>query len=209
MRKINALLLSLCLTTPLISGCAGMADAGSAMAGIGKVTAEKSSFDDATIVRMAPAFLYDPEAGWAGVSIKLGGYWTSAHPEHVSLILAYDSDTRTGATYRSLRGMDISINGTVTKFAAGRPTSYDYGSYNSVSNTIYTQSSNAVVIPYALFEQMMTAKDVRLRISTGAGFVDAVFSTERIPGGQATAKLAFRKFVEKIEPHKPITLTHP
>lgn len=76
----------------IISGCASMADVSSKMAGIGTISEEKSTFDNATIISMSPAFLY-AEGEWLGVPVKLGARWSSNSPDYVALIMSYSSNT--------------------------------------------------------------------------------------------------------------------
>jgi hypothetical protein len=181
-----------------LSGCAGMADATSKMAGLGIVTQEKSTFDGATIVEVSPNWLYDPN-GSLGNSVKLGARWSSNAPEYVTLVLSYSSNTSGyGAAYIGLSGIDINIDGDIKSFSSNKPTNLDSSGYNSVSRTIYTESKNTVVIPYSTLERMVAAKDCRLRIHTSKGYEDARFSIERIPGGQGTAILSIREFMEKV-----------
>jgi hypothetical protein len=120
-------------------------------------------------------------------------------PEHVALVLSYSSNTSgSGAAYVGLSGIDINIDGDIKSFSSGKPTNLDSSGYNSVSRTIYTESKNAVVIPYSILERMVAAKYCRLRIHTSKGYEDARFSIERIPGGQGTAILSIRDFIEKV-----------
>jgi hypothetical protein len=182
-----------------LSGCASMADASAKVAGLGIVTQEKSTFDNATIVEVSPNWLYDPNGSW-GNGVKLGARWTSKAPELAALVLSYSSNTMgNNPVYVGLKGIDVNIDGSISTFSAGKPTNLDSGAYNTVSRTIYTQSENTVVLPYAILMQMVTAKDCRLRIHTSKGHEDALFSTERIPGGQGTAILSFREFVKKVD----------
>lgn len=181
-----------------ISGCAGMADAMSKMAGVGVISEEKSTFDGATIVKMSPAWLY-AEGSW-GNRVKLGAHWSNKSSEYVALILSYNSDVSSaGSAYIGLSGIDINIDGNIKKYTANTPTSTDSSSYNTVSRTIYTESKNSVVIPYSVLKMMVSAKDCRLRIHTGKGYEDSQFSIERIPGGQGTAILPMREFIKKVD----------
>ncbi len=181
-----------------VSGCASMADGMSKVAGLGVVKQETSTFDNATIVTASPAFLY-AKGSWGGNSVKLGARWSSATPESVALILAYDSNTSGyGNAYIGLTGIDINVDGDISSHAAAGSTDLNSSGYNTVSKTIYTSSKNAVVIPYALLERMVAAKDTRIRIHTSKGYEDAQFSLERIPGGQGTAILAIKELMAKV-----------
>jgi hypothetical protein len=181
-----------------MSGCAGMADATSKMAGLGVLTEHKSTFDGATIIELSPTWLYDPEGSW-GNRVKLGALWSSAAPNHAALILAYSSSTSGyGAAYIGLSGIDVNIDGEIKSYTSNKPTDLDSSGYNSISRTIYTESKNSVVIPYSVLERMVLAKDCRLRIYTSKGYEDARFSIERMPGGQGTAIISIREFMTKV-----------
>lgn len=180
-----------------VSGCASMADGMSKAAGLGVVKQETSTFDNATIITASPTFLY-AKGSW-GNSVKLGARWSSTTPESIALILAYDSSTSGyGNAYIGLTGIDINVDGDISSHAAAGSTDLDSSGYNTVSKTIYTSSKNAVVIPYALLERMVAAKDTRIRIHTSKGYEDAQFSLERIPGGQGTAILAIKELMAKV-----------
>ena len=197
LNKITALV-SAFIILILLSGCTGMADSMSKFSGLGVISEEKSTFDGATIVAVSPTWLYDPNGSW-GNQVKLGARWSSSSPDYVALILAYSSDTSGyGATYMSLSGIDVNIDGNIQSFKSGKPTSLDSSGYNTISKTIYTESKNSVVIPYSVLEEMVSAKDCRVRIHTSKGYEDAQFSIERIPGGQGTAILSIREFMQRI-----------
>ena len=187
------------LLTQLI-GCAGMADSVSKMSGLGVVTEEKSTFDGATVINVSPTWLYDPEGSF-GNSVKLGARWSSKAPNYVALVMAYSSDASGyNHTYLGLSAIDINIDGDITSYSAHDSTNLDSGTYNTVTRTIYTESKNAVVIPYVVLEEMVFANDCRLRIHTSKGYEDARFSIERLPGGQGTAILSIQEFMARIEP---------
>ncbi len=196
MKKV-ALVWMLALT---ITGCASMADISSKIAGIGAISEEKSTFDNATIVSMTPAFLY-AEGEWLGVPVKLGARWSSNSPNYVALIMSYSSNTYGSSSdlYTNFSGIDLNIDGKITSYKATGLTKHSDSGYNTVSKTIYTESKSSAVIPLNVLKEMLAAKDTRLRINTGDGYMDAQFSIERIPGGQGTAILSMRKFVAKVE----------
>ena len=180
-----------------VSGCTSMIDGMSKAAGLGVVKQTTSTFDDSTIVTVSPGFLY-AKGSW-GNQIKLGASWSSASPDSVVLVLANDSNTSGyGPVYVGLTGIDINVDGNITSHAAGGSTDLSHSGYNTVSKTIYTSSRNEVVIPYALFESMVSSKDCRLRIHSTKGDEDAQFSLERIPGGEPTVLLSMRDFASKV-----------
>lgn len=197
MRPIFLTLMAAVLGTTT-AGCAGVADGMSALAGLGVVSEEKATFDGATIVKASPAFLYSGDA-WAGVPVQLGARWNDKSPQWVELVLAYRSDVARGTAYLSFQGLGINVDGQISHHDVVGPTMHDSSSYNTVSRTIYTQSTNSVPIPLSLFRKMLAAKDCRLRISTSRGYVDSQFSAERIPGGQPTALLSLREFLARVD----------
>jgi hypothetical protein len=177
-----------------ISGCTAM----DKLAGLGVVTQHTSTFDNATVIEVSPNSLYDPGSAW-GTPLQLGARWSSAAPNSVALILAYNSNVSGGMpAYLGLTGLDINIDGSISSYAAAQPTDLSSSSYNTVSHTIYTSSKNAVVIPYSVLQRMVTAKNCRLRLHTSKGYQDADFSTEHIPGGKATAKVSIKEFMGKV-----------
>jgi hypothetical protein len=177
-----------------ISGCTAM----DKLAGLGVVTQHTSTFDNATVIEVSPNSLYDPGSAW-GTPLQLGARWSSAAPNSVALILAYNSNVSGGMpAYLGLTGLDINIDGSISSYAVGQPTDLSSSSYNTVSHTIYTSSKNAVVIPYSVLQRMVTAKNCRLRLHTSKGYQDADFSTEHIPGGKATAKVPIKEFMAKV-----------
>jgi hypothetical protein len=162
------------------------------------VEQKTSTFDNATIITASPTFLY-AGGSWGSNNVKLGARWSSASPDSVALVLAYDSTVSgAGGAYMSLTGIDINVDGEISSHAAAGSTKLDSSSYNTVTKTIYTSSENVVVIPYALLERMVADKDCRIRIHTSKGYEDAQFSLERIPGGQGTAILAIKKLMAKV-----------
>ena len=177
-----------------ISGCTAM----DKMAGLGVVSQHTSTFDNATVIEVSPNSLYDPGSAW-GTPLQLGARWSSAAPDSVALILAYNSNVSSGApAYLGLGDLGINIDGTISSYSAGQPTDLSSSGYNTVSHTIYTSSKNAVVIPYSVLQRMVAAKDCRLRIHTSKGYQDINFSTEHIPGGKATAIVTIKEFMAKV-----------
>lgn len=177
-----------------ISGCTAM----DKLAGLGVVTQHTSTFDNATVIEVSPNSLYDSGSAW-GTPLQLGARWSSAAPNSVALILAYNSNVSSGApAYLGLTGLDINIDGAISSYSAGQSTDLTSSAYNTVSHTIYTSSKNAVAIPYSVLQRMVAAKDCRLRIHTSKGYQDVNFSTEHIPGGKATAIVSIKEFMAKV-----------
>lgn len=193
--------LAFILTLALISGCSTqMIDSINKATGIGVVSEDYSSFDDSRIVNVSPSWLYDTNDGVR--TVKLGASWKSVTPDLVALVMKHDSSVdRSGLSnevYLNITSIDIRVNGDTRSFRTGR-TDHDSGSYNSISNTISTSSEARAVIPMDLLMEMLSAEDCRVRVYTNEGYEDAVFHIERMPGGQATAKVALQEFVAAIE----------
>lgn len=198
MKTLRTLVAITALSAAILSGCATMTDAMSTASGMGVVSETHDTFNNGTNVSVSPMPLW-AKGSW-GNRVQLGALWMNSNPDLVALQMSYRSNINAGGdTYIDLTGMDINVDGEVTHWQAGAPTSLDSSSYNTISHTIYTSSSNVVVIPYALLQRMVTAKDCRLRIHMGGSFEDAQFNIERIPGGQATALLSIRKFMTKVD----------
>lgn len=190
--------LTLLSITLILAACGGMADIASRAGGVGVITEDQSTFDGAQVIEVSPAWLYDPDrSGWN--TIQLGARWVSGTPDFVALILSYRSDASGySETYLGLDSIAVNIDGEVTQYEAGQPANLSSSGYNSVTNTIYTQSSNSVVVPTDIVERMISADDVRLRISSSSGYEDSVFTIERMPGGQGTAIRSIREFMERV-----------
>lgn len=184
----------------VLGGCAGMADSVDRMANRGVIEQEKSTFDGATIVKMSPATLYREGAAFGIVPIHLGARWSSKAQDQVALILSYKSNISSGnSAFMSFSALSTNIDGVIAEYKSGGATAHDSSAYNSVSKTIYTQSSNAVVIPITELRKMLVAKDCRLRIHTSNGYEDVQFSVDRMPDGQATAIVYLREFMKRVE----------
>lgn len=192
------LLASAIASSLLVQGCAGMADAMNKAAGVGQISQEVSTFDNATIINLSPAHLYGGD-GMMGNGFKLGARWNSNIPDSAVLVLSQSSSVSAGSgAYTNFSGISINIDGDQKRFNVSGPTDHTSSSYNTVSKTIYTQSTASVIVPLALVEKMVAAKDCRIRIHSGNGYEDSLFHVERIPGGQATAIIAFREYLAKV-----------
>lgn len=193
------LITSLLLMITILTGCMEAFDSMNRLAGMGDVTEEVSTFDNATIVNASPAPLWR-EGSWYNF-YRLGATWSSASPDYIALVLSYktDTDSLNGAPFVHFTGLQINIDGEIHSFSTIGSTKMDNSSYNSVMNTIYTSSTNTVIIPYELLKRMVNAKDCRLRILTSHGSEDSQFSIERIPGAAQTAIVAFRTLISKVD----------
>jgi len=195
MNKYNRLLTSIVISFTL-SGCAGLADSMNKIADLGVVSEGVSTFDDAIIIKVTPNWLFETDTQW--VKTKLGAHWTSTAPDYVALIMSYGSDVRSGTAYLVFTGIDINIDGKILSYKTNTQTSIDSSSYNTISNTFYTESKNSVVMPLATLLKMVKAKDCRLRIYTSKGYEDITFNIERSASGQSTALVSLREFLAKV-----------
>jgi len=168
------------------------------LAGKGVVSQRTSAPGDATVIEVTPDALFDP-GDMRGTPLRLGARWTSDTPQSVALLLSYESTVSSDApTVQSFQALEISIDGQVWSFPASKPSDTNSSFDNAVSHTIYTSSRGEVLIPYAMLQRMVTAKDCWLR-AMGSGYRDAKFSTERLPGGKPAAIVSIRAFVAKVD----------
>ena len=179
------------------ASCTNFTDSASALAGMGNVREEKSTFDDSEVVSVSPAPLYK-KGSLLGVPFMVGGIWKSNNPNSVGLVLSYSSSTASSNLYTSFSSLDINIGGKFYSYSKSGQTSLNSGGYNSISKQIYTESTDVVIIPMSVFQQMLSGNDVRVRLNSSDGPAEANFSEERIPGGQATAKFYLKKFADRI-----------
>lgn len=199
-------LLLLC-SLVMLSGCAGMADSMDKMAGMGVISEEVSTFDNAKTIRVTPTWLYINAEDWSPSPLKMGAQWVSTAPDHIGVIVQHSGSvgttTTTGApAYVSISALEINIDGDFKSFTAQSDTQLSSSGYNTVSRDIYTSSKNIIVIPLQTYEAMMAAKDCRVRIHTSKGLVEANFSITRgASGGQAAAG-AMAPFLAKVKQAK-------
>ena len=181
----------------ILVGCSNLADYGAMFAGMGVVESRVDTFDGATVVTVTPNKPASDQV-W-GATVGIGGRWTSNSPDHVAVILEYSSSTSYGNAYTSIEGMDVMIDGERHSFEAVGATDHTNSGYNTVAKTIFTESRNRVVMRLATLKDMINAEDCRLRIYTGDGYQDSVFSVERIAGSHPSARMSMREFVAKID----------
>lgn len=184
-----------------LTGCASMVDSMDKAIGIGQVSVKKEVLDDSTTVKLSPAFLTDDITDYGLNSYKLGARWNSQTPEIIYLQPNYDSQTG-GNAYTSFDGITIRINGNARRFDRVGRTNLSSSSYNTVTNTIYTESSGLVPVPFDTVKDMVNAEDVRLRIHSIDGYEDSVFSATRTTSGQGLARNYFRNFLAEVEKQK-------
>lgn len=178
--------LAITLASVILNGCAAMADLGDQAANLGQVTVDKSAFDGTMSVKMSPTWMAPAEdTGISSASFQMGAMWRSDEPEHVLLELAHPSNTGRSNTYTRFTLLEVNIDGEMRSFEPGR-TRFDSSNYNTVSKTIYTESSAYVTVPYDYLKRMMNAERCLLRISTSDGYVEADFTKPTRYGGVTT-----------------------
>lgn len=179
-------------------GCAGMVDSMNKSAGIGVVSVQNATYDGTMIIKVTPNWLYKTQDEWN--QIKLGARWVSTSPDHIALILEYNSSvSKSSATYLGIKRIDINIDGNKSTYKATQQTSLDSDAYNTVSKTIYTTSTNYIVIPLLTLKAMANSTNCRLRIHTTKGYEDSVFSIERTSEGYGTTLVSIREFLAAID----------
>ena len=185
----------------ILTACASMVDSMDKMIGVGQISVEKEVLDDSTTVKLTPAFLTDDVSDYGLNNYKLGGRWNSQAPETIFFELNYDSQVG-GNAYTGFEGITIRINGRSQRFDNVGTTNLSSSSYNTVTNTIYTESSGVVPVPLETVENMVSADDVRLRIHSSDGYEDSIFSADRTTSGQKLARPYFQAFIVEVKKHE-------
>lgn len=186
-----------------MAGCAAM----DAMAGMGVLTKQTSSYDGGEVINVSGQSLYAPDQPM-GTPLQLGATWLSRYPDSVSLDISYPSNVDMGSgAYASIDELDVRIDGLESRWQA-RGTRFDSTPYNTVSRTIYTTSSTSIVVPLNMLRAMVQAQDCRLRIHTSAGVTDVQFSRDTIPGGKPTAITSIRKLLAAVDAYQARRATH-
>ena len=104
-----------------------------------------------------------------------------------------------GDAYSNISGFDLNISGEKISFNSTGMTVHEDSGYNSLSRDIYTTSENTVIVPWEIFEAMMTVEDVRIRVYSDSKYQDSLFSQDRAASGQRTARLAIVPLYEKVK----------
>lgn len=184
---MKARLLALITFSAFLVGCAGAHI--DAMAGLGQLTERDHSFDGTHEISLTPARLPNGK-GKSQSSIFLGAKWLSNDSKNVHLELSHRGGVGLIASnaYTGMRLVEIRANNKPLGEYKTTATQHSSSSYNTVTKTIYTKSTAYAEIPFPLFETMLTASDVRLRIHTGDGYVDSIFSVETGAVGTLYAK---------------------
>lgn len=186
------------LSLAALTGCESVGDSLNQMAGLGVVSQEQSTFDNETIIKVTPNFLYESQSDWGANDVKLGARWKSSQPDNIIIDLVYDSSSSSSSTYAQIDSLEINLNNTKHSFSTNSVTSFDHGSYNTTTKTIYTESKNSVIIPKKLLEKMINAESCFLRVNTNKGYEDSNFLIQRSASGNATALSSIKNFLVEV-----------
>lgn len=145
------------------------------IAGICQIKHSVSTFENTKTVEFTECWNAKSLSVWDTPTIMIGYKWNQSKPELIQMNLTYNSQVGGGA-YTNFNGIDINIDGDIYEYETTSTTILSSSDYNSVSNTIYTSSRNAIVMPFSVFERMMGAENVRFRIYTSEGYEDQIFN---------------------------------
>lgn len=175
-----------------MSGCTTLDQ----LTGRGVVTERTSGFDNATLIEASPNALANVDGTWTE-PLELGARWSSAAPESVALVVGWAPGTAGTLVFSDTRAFFINIDGDISQYSAGEPTSRAAsGGGSAGSNRLY--GMNEVVIPYSVLERMTAARDCRIRVQTSNGFVDFDFTRAHALGGKPTAINAINQLMAKV-----------
>lgn len=177
------------------------------MIGLGTIETTKEVFNGSTTIKANPHRLYDPDRSMWNTSLDaffLGARWNSEYKDTVVLTIEHRGSTSSGAIYLNIKEIDIAINGNITSHTADKATIRTDDGYNTVTQTIYTQSRNSVVVSLNMLNEMVFAEDCKIRIHTSKGYKDSLFSVDRIPGGSGAARMSIKKFLVAIKEFKSL-----
>ena len=59
------------LSLAALTGCESVSDSLNQMAGLGVVSQEQSTFDNETIIKVTPNFLFESQSDWGANNVKL------------------------------------------------------------------------------------------------------------------------------------------
>nr|WP_136252852.1 hypothetical protein [Ningiella ruwaisensis] len=180
-----------------ISGCQST---GNMFTNMCQIKEEIDTFTNQVRVDFTKCWVAAGESVWDMPIHKFGFTWYEAHPERIRVNLTYDSTVDAGG-YTNFESLLINIDGNIKeRVEFGRTILGDSG-YNSVSNTIYTDSSAGAFIDIETFEQMLRSDDVRLRVNTSDGYSDYVFHISEL-GMTKYAKYDLPNYLMTINKHR-------
>ena len=178
------------------------------VAGLGVFSERKYDFDGAYEIAVTPARLAGGD-GTGQAAIFMGARWKDSDPDTVQLELKYsgavggiaEAFSSNTEAYLNINLLEIRAeNQPLGEYKAGL-TDHDSSKYNTVTGSIYTDSTAFVAVPFAVFKQMLSASDCRIRIHTNEGYVDVLFSLESGDYGSILAKRYLKGLLTRINAH--------
>lgn len=197
--KTNKLFFAMVISVLILGGCQSMTDSMTKWSGQGRISTEHSDFNGSTSIKITPAML---TTGEYTNRVKLGAVWNSSAPDSVYLEMAYGSDSTQSTSFISLRSLEVKTDGKYKLFKASGLTDHSRSDFNNVTNAIYTESKNGVIVPLALFKKMMSDPECKLKVTTSSGYEEARFGLERNKHGAPMAKVFMKDFLAQVETMK-------
>ncbi|MDT0594539.1 hypothetical protein [Glaciecola petra] len=119
---------------------------------------------------------------WAPVSnatletpkYQVGFSWSSDHPDKILFISTLYTIDR-ARTYLNFRDLSVINQDDIKTFKFNDKLLSDSG-YNTLTNNSYTITGSAVTIPFSLFENIVSSKDIKVRITTSSHSEEYDFS---------------------------------
>ncbi len=197
--------LTLILMMATLSGCSSLMNKVMGLNGVGGVIQQTSPVDNSTIMTVKPAFLCETESCIQSYSAtRIGAIWKSNAPNQAVLTLLYDVSDYYDIKYTTFKSINITVDGKDYSFNVTAETKHD--NFRSESHDfnvgitkryIRSISASQVVIPYALLEQMVNAKDCRIQIETTAYKADTFFSNSALIE-VGLAKPSIKQLVDEV-----------
>ncbi|MGH8158932.1 MAG: hypothetical protein ACREPQ_12490 [Rhodanobacter sp.] len=162
------------------------------LTGRGVVTQHTSDFDNATVIEASPNNIADTDGMWTD-STALGASWSSAAPDSVTLTMALTGSSG-NVPFTGIRAFFVNIDGVVSQYSAGQPVN----TAPDATGPHRLYGSNEIVIPYSVLQQMVAAKDCRLRIQTSTGYRSFDFTRDHMAGGKPAAICSIMDMMAKV-----------
>ncbi len=174
--------------------CAALALVGCATTSGLDASTSVASFDGAKVVDISPH-----GAMWSGNyddHISIGGQWSSAAPSMSTMKIQLSSYTR----YRLIDRATLRIDGQEVDLKKTTASTQ----FDKVHQFSTYDSTASFSTPITTFERIAAAKDVRIRVYTPSGYVDAVILTTE---GDSKAYHATKRFLGAVRSAHPVQLT--
>jgi len=177
-----------------LAGCAAQMDA---FAGLGVIKEEVSTFDNKRVVSVSPTWVASDGPLYAA-STKVGAIWNESNPNEVLIILKHDGSTAHSDVYKSYESLGVNIDGDIRTFKVSGTTEHNSSNYNTVSRSIYTESTATVSMPLEYLRKMVTGNTVTVRFNSTHRYEDGIFSKETGTMDQQMAKARIIEFLKQI-----------